>query len=326
MKKTLLYTILSIILLLVIIGSFVYIVDPYQQYRKSDNFIGNQRLEIAGVAKHHDYNAIITGSSMAMNHSPEIADSLWGWKTMNFTVMGGMYDDFQIMLPYVISQDKVKNIIIGLDFFSFSSRRGVISKYLYDDNIWNNYQYLWNYTSIKNAINFLYTKISKKNLYHFSSECNKDVLFKDYVNHTDKGYPDLNFDYEYMKENFDNSIIQILDTSPVNIIWYVYFPPYSIYEFIVYDNMGKLGDILNLKKYIINMLGKYKNVHIFDFQCRPWITDSNSYMDLRHHCHQYNKDILIAIHRNEYRFDTNKDNLKGLVNAYRDSLNNYNIP
>lgn len=77
-KRGFIQIIVAIVVLLVAIGAFVAIVDPYQQYRQHEKYLGNQRLEIAGVARHHDYNAVITGSSMAMNHYPSQVDSLWG--------------------------------------------------------------------------------------------------------------------------------------------------------------------------------------------------------------------------------------------------------
>ena len=95
-KRGFIQIIVAIVVLLVAIGAFVAIVDPYQQYRQHEKYLGNQRLEIAGVARHHDYNAVITGSSMAMNHYPSQVDSLWDWKSKNFSIMGATDDDYSL--------------------------------------------------------------------------------------------------------------------------------------------------------------------------------------------------------------------------------------
>lgn len=164
-------------LLLIAIGGFVAIVDPYQQYHKADNaYCGNQRREIAGVAHHHDYDAFFTESSMSMNHYPEQIDSLWGWKAKNFSIMGATYEDYAVILPYVLSKGKAKNVILNIDPFSFARERVAVDKYLYDDNILNDYEYLYNYTSLKTAIDYLRHPLPEKNLYHFNSPFGRDIL------------------------------------------------------------------------------------------------------------------------------------------------------
>lgn len=320
-KRLVLQTIGSIILFLVLIGCFVGIVDPYQQYHASDRYVGNQRLEIGGVARNQDYDAFITGSSMAMNHYPSLADSLWGWKTKNFSIMGATDDDYSVMLPFIISRRKTKNIILTLDYFSFARRRGAVNKYLYDDNLWNDYEYLWNYTSLKLTLRKLRTPVSEDNLYHFNSTVSREELLKDYKTKCDAGgYEGEDFDLEQMKTRFDESLYPVLKNS-TDVTWYVYFPPYSILEFIIYDKFEDLDNILDFKSYIFNALNGLSNVEMFDFQCAPWITNLDEYMDLRHHSHQYNKSILHSIKNGEFRADQiNNIELKQIIRIYSDSL------
>lgn len=303
------------------IGFFVGIVDPYQQYGAHEMYLGNQRMEIAGVAKHHDYNAIITGSLMAMNHYTGQADSLWGWKTKNFTLLGARYDDYEIVLPYVLSHGKAKNVIMGLDMFSFSNGRYAINPYLYDNSNWNNYEYHWNYSSLKDTYKILRSPQSEQTLYHFSSAVGKDVLIKSFQN-TVLGYPDEEYDFDLMKERFDNTFIPILENTSDEVKWLIYFPPYSIAEFIIYDKTGVFDANMNFKKYMISRLSNFKNVELFDFQCAPWITNLEEYMDVRHHSHEYNRRILMALHEGEYRADSegHVDDIRQFIIQYADSL------
>ncbi len=321
-RQPLLIIIACIVMMLAIIGGFVFAVDPYQQYRGHDTYLGNQRLEIAGVARNHDYDAVITGSSMAMNHYPEQADSLWGWKTKNFSIMGATDDDYAVILPFIINRGKVKNIIFGIDFFSFARQRGAVNKYLYDDNRWNDYEYLWNYTSLKNAISFLIDSYPEQNLYHFNSQSGRKNLLDSYEASYKTGYNEANFTLDIMKERFDNSVYNVIRRAPDSIKWMVYFPPYSIAEFIIYDRHDNLEANMALKRHMISRLYRLKNVELYDFQIAPWITDLDQYMDLRHHSHKYNRAILRAIHDKEYRAtsDGHSDQLKTLVTQYRDSF------
>lgn len=304
--------------LLLAIGGFVAWVDPYQQFSAhSDRYCGNQRAELGGVAMHHDYNAIVTGSSMAMNHYPEQIDSLFGWKTKNFSMMGATFDDYNVMLPHLLNIGKAKNIILGLDFFSFARERCAISPYLYDTNIWNNYEYLFNYTALASAIDVASGNFCKeKNLYHFCSPVNYQALKDNYIAHKN-GYEGENFDFHLMKNKFDNTLNQIIKNSPSAVTWYIYYPPYSIYEFCVYKNTGVLEDVLKFKSYITSQLLSCNNVRLYDFQCSPWINNKNEYMDLRHHSHKYNRAIIQAIHDNQYRVtppSSSNNPLSGLIN------------
>lgn len=322
MKKRLIVTLIAIVVLLGSIGAFVAYVDPYQQYSRHDTYLGNQRLEIAGIARNHDYDAFITGSSMAMNHYPEQADSLWGWKTKNFSIMGATDDDYAVMLPYIIKQGKAKNVIWGIDFFSFARQRGAVNKYLYDDNLWNDYEYLWNYTSLNNAIKYLSNPLLEKNLYHFNSPFGRDILQKSYREAFPKGYPEENFDYEVMKERFDQSVLPIVQSSNDSVQWKIYFPPYSVAEFIIYDKFGDLDANLRLKRHIISTLSTLDNVELYDFQTEAWIGDLDEYMDLRHHSHGYNKQIIQSIHDGDFRaaMDGNSVEIHRLIEQYKDSI------
>lgn len=325
-KRIVLQTILSISILILLIGGIVFYVDPYQQYSAKGKYLGNQRMEIGGVARNHDYNAFITGSSMAMNHYPELADSLWNnWKTKNFSVMGATDDDYSVMLPFIISRGKTRNVILGLDFFSFARQRGAINQYLYDDNRFNDYEYLLNYTSLKNAIQFIKHPQIEKGLYHFNSPVGRTYLLSDFDKKVNSnGYNEETFDLPIMKQRFEGSILKTIISSPDSIHWFIYFPPYSIGEFIIYDKSGNFDNILSFKRHIVQSLLQLSNVQIFDFQCAPWIINLEQYMDLRHHSHFYNREILKAIHKGDYRItselDYDCDALKHLVKAYTDSL------
>lgn len=324
-KKLVLQSLTAIILLLIAIGCFVFIIDPYQQYHASDGYTGNQRCEIGGVARNHDYDAFFTGSSMAMNHYPEQVDSLWGWKTKNFSLMGATDDDYAVILPFVLSRGKAKNVIIGIDFFSFARRRGAVNKYLYDDNRLNDYEYLWNYTSLKNAIKYALDKIPEKNLYHFNSPVGRKPLSNSYNSViTAGGYEGEIFDAESMIIRYNESLLPTIAGSSDSIKWHIYFPPYSIGEFMIYDKYGDLDACLELKSHIISTLKNLPNVELYDFQVSPWIDNLDQYQDVRHHSHEYNRAIMESIHAGRFRihdYDENyPDNLRLMIKQYADSL------
>lgn len=297
-KKYLVITLSCIATLLLGLGMFIYVIDPNQIYHQHNTYAGNQRYEIAGIAKNHDYNAIILGSSMCMNHFPEQIDSLFGYKTKNFSMMGITHDEYDILLPYIIKQGKAKNIIFGLDIFSFISELGAIPPELYDENPWNDVIYLLGYSGVEHAIKYLKNPLVEKNLYHFESPLDKETVLNEFE--ALKKAEIRIYDYDQIIKNFDEHVFAHLASGSKDIKWQIYFPPYNIAEFAGMQFQNQLESALKAKKYIIKKLSKLPNVELFDFQCDPWITNMDEYMDSRHHSHNYNKKIIESIKNKKF--------------------------
>lgn len=163
--------------------------------------------------------------------------------------------------------------------------------------------------------------MTEQNLYHFSGSSSKEKLKNSYHGKIN-GYPEDEFEFDLMKSRFDESILSILENAPDTINWMIYFPPYSIAEFIIYDKTDVLDANMDFKKYMITSLSRYSNVELFDFQCSPWITNLEEYMDVHHHSHKYNRAVLQAIHDGEYRADSSGhvEEIRQLIIQYKDSL------
>lgn len=296
-KKYFYISFIGIVISLLTIVGMVVVVDPYQQYHASDKFIGNQRLENPGVAKHHDYDAVIVGSSMAMNHYPSQVDSLFGWNTINLTTMGGLDSDYILFFPHLVRQGKVKNMIWCLDYFCFSLPITYLSEpYLYDDNYWNDCSYCLNYSSLKDVLSKLQEKTisHRDSLYHFNQPSSREHLLKYYERDNNEKYFER-YDFTTMEERF-NEMERVVMPALKDVEVYVYFPPYSICEFLMCDQYGHWEQVKAFKQYMTECLLKYPNVRLYDFQIEEFICNMNEYMDLRHHSHAYNKRIIECIH------------------------------
>jgi hypothetical protein len=263
----------------------------------------NQRLSNPGIAKHHTYDAVIVGSSMAMNHYSSQVDSLFGWNTINLSTMGGTDEDYKLFLPFLIKQGKVKSMVWGIDYFSFfrPTTELLSEPYLYDNRWWNDYPYWLSYTSLKNVI----CKIKEKgiaeriDLWHFDSPSGKEHLLKYYERDNSEKYFGKD-DFSRMAERFD-AMERVVMPALKNVEVYVYFPPYSIFEFLMYEQYGHWEQVMAFKQYMIERLLSYPNVKLYDFQIEEFICNMDEYMDLRHHSHAYNKRIIECIHADSCR-------------------------
>lgn len=325
-KKYFYISFIGIIISLLTIVGLVVVVDPYQQYRASDKIIVNQRLSNPGIAKQHDYDAVIVGSSMAMNHYANQVDSLFGWNTINLTTMGGTDEDYKLLFPYLVDQGKVKSMIWGLDYFSFfrPTTAFLSEPYLYDNDWWNDYPYWLSYTSLKNVI----CKIKEKgiadriDLWHFDSPSGREHLLKYYERDNSEKYFGKD-DFSRMEERFD-AMERVVMPVLKDVEVYVYFPPYSICEFLMYEQYGHWEEVLVFKQYMIERLLKYPNVKLYDFQVEEFICNMDEYMDLRHHSHAYNKRIIECIHDDSCR--VREENYNKDLMVLDSVVRNFEIP
>lgn len=323
-KRYFFITLGCILLSLLMIVGVVVIVDPYQQYKQSDVFMSNQRLSNPGIAKTQDYDAVIVGSSMAMNHYPSQVDSLFGWNTINMTVKGGVDADYNLLFPHIARQGKVKHMIWGLDFFSFTLPTTYsLESYLYDNKWWNDYPYWLNYTSCTNLFNKLTKRkvvTTRDKMYHFDSSCGRELLQRYYERDNNEKYFGR-YDFSRMEARFDEMLEAVMPLLR-DLDIYIYFSPYSIFEFKMLEQYGHWKQVLDFKQYMIEKLLKYPNVRLYDFQRDEFICNLDEYMDLRHHSHAYNKRIVEYMHKDSCR--VSEDNYKkdlavldSLVRHYR---------
>ena len=310
-----------LLVVLLVLFLLVYIVDPYQQFRGSDKYINDGRMEIPGVSRHHDYNAVMMGSSMASNNNPHLVDSLFStpdrrWKTRNFALIGGMCDDYDVVLDRLQRDGKVLYVMLDFDFFSFAKKCNSIQTCLYSDNPFDKLKYVYNYTTFKNCRVKLTNPCDVEGLCHFKSPNNKAACVDDYrkaIMSPMRKWGN-NFDFDYLKKSFDECLYSHI-VSMDNVEWYIYFPPYSAFEFVRYRDEGNWSDIVRFKEYVCKRLLACPNVKLFDFQADTSYTMAfDEYMDIRHFSWDFNDRIVTDISKGSHRMnlDTYMDSIQYL--------------
>ena len=95
-KKYTKCTLIFFLVAMIIIGGFVYVIDPYFHYHKpffSYFKLDNQRYQNDGIAKNFDYDAIITGTSMTENFKTSEFDELFNVKSVKMSFSGGSFKE-----------------------------------------------------------------------------------------------------------------------------------------------------------------------------------------------------------------------------------------
>ena len=321
-KQTLLFFIFSIICTS-FIGLFNYIIDPFQHYRKSTFYQApyiNSRYLIAGMVKNFSYDSLIIGTSIAENfHLREVSDMLSFSNPIKLTVGGGSVFDEATVLKTAISTGKVKQVLFALDIFCLRSdpKAYPLPGYLYDNNILNDYHYLFNLGTLKRSLTYPFFQLAFKNhprmdymrMFEWQHKMSPQQFSSTKVINayqTARTRLALNFppqlsSYHYMRNNFDHLILPLIKQNNT-IHFTIFFPPYSILEHKLLIENKQLETYLKIKTYISKQLLLLANVRLFDFQTEEAITyNLDNYMDTRHYHQRINHWMLEQMKDDYYR-------------------------
>ena len=140
-----------------IVGALVVIVDPFFHYHKpyTDVFyynLNNSRSQNDGITKHFDYDALITGTSMTQNFKTSEMDALFGTNAIKVPYAGGSYKEINDNLAVAAKYNpRLKIVVRGLDSGKICNDKdsmrydlGAYPTYLYDDNVLNDVEYIFN--------------------------------------------------------------------------------------------------------------------------------------------------------------------------------------
>ena len=318
----------SVGIILVIIGSFVYKIDPYFHYHKPNTSVyyydlDNQRSQNDGISKHFDYNALITGTSMTENFKASEADEFFGVNSIKVPYAGGHYKEMNENLKIALKYNSnLKLIIRGLDtgfFFSTADSMrldlGTYPTYLYDDNPFNDVMYLFNkdvifgraYTmaqandeeGFKAGITSFdqYSRWQESCTFGIKTVAPDGVTFNgkaDAVHLSDK-------DKDIIYENITQNVTSLADKYP-DVDFYYFFTPYSILWYKDLVENGTIYRQLEAEEYVIELILQHENIKLFSFNGNEnIITDINNYKDPPHYATWINSYMLRCMSENEHR-------------------------
>ncbi len=314
-KKKLMHILFITIGLLLLYANIIYFVDPLQQYRLATFFKAvyiNEIYQNPGLAKHYNYNAVIIGSSMTENFRPSYIRKKLGWQALKLSISGSNSFEEKIMLETAIKTGRVKNVIYGLDFFRLAEKnaREGFPDYLYlHQSIMDKLKYLFN---IGNIDFILKTMIGNLGLaYKDNMDLDSVYTFNDKLaysaenvilsfNNKLKQGEKLHFSLAEMKLNFNANILSVFKNNP-NITFYLFFPPYSVYMYKLYEHEGKLFNFLEMKKYVCAVTKNLSNVKLYDFQSDSMIIENlNNYKDIYHYSEEINNYIIDNFNKKKY--------------------------
>ena len=316
-------------------------IDPLQFYRRATYppyLIGQKRFQNPGLAKHHEYNAVIIGTSVSENFRARLIKENLGFDSINFSMQGASAHEQSLMLQLALRTGKVKNVIWDVQYEYLrgdpkwvANYDGTFPYYFYDNNPLNEiHNYLLNIDTTKSSLKVLLKKCGvpayrSQDLEELYTWDNKKKFGKASVQKAweraialrpvlQKQIPEYALDN--LNANFDINFLSVIKKHP-EIRFYLYFPPFtpSYYVNVMSVSPVIFQNMLENKKYIFEQVRNLKNVQLYDFQTLPdTILKVENFCDAMHFNSEVNKYIIesMASHRQQtIRF--NEEELKAFV-------------
>lgn len=343
-KKYFKMIILFTVSFLILIGGSVLLIDPYFHYHKPlkslSYHLENQRYINDGVGRYFIYNSIITGTSMTENFKSSLFDKLFNSNSIKVPFSGGSYKEINNNLERTLKRKKdIRYILRGLDYKQIIQnseymRYNDFPTYLYDDNILNDYKYLFNKEVIIKEIGrvLVYT-LFRKNTTTFDEysswnnkfESGKENVLRNYKRNKRENIKEEKLerkDIEIIDKNIEKNVISLIKKYP-NTKFIYFITPYSIVYWDQLKQEGKIEKQIMAEKYMIEKILEYSNVELYSFfNNYEMICDLDNYKDPGHYMGKINDQILYWISKKEYQLT--KENYEEYIRKNLEFYKNYN--
>jgi len=321
-----------VIILTLIVGSVVYIIDPFFRFRVVDGkYFLNPKYVSPGLVRNYDYDTLILGSSMIQNFNMQSFRDKLNCKPLHIGIGGAKPAE---ILKYIELSEKVgkaDTYYICIDISSFAFEPVVYTpEYLFDDGLISDFKYIYNYEAICQFVpaNIALMALEKINpntgLYDKKTQidylgdwsddfrCSEKSVIENYNSGAYKP-ASVNPDtfYELCAKKTDD-FFEILNKSKD----YVFFiPPYSSLYWYDKINSGEF-DVLNQgKKYFVEKALNF-GATVYDFQAAELTVDLNNYRDTTHYSHQINEWIVDRFKDGAFKINrTNIDDTAEIIVA-----------
>ncbi len=316
----------AFVCLVILMAVMVAVIDPFFHYHKPlSSFyyrLDNERYQNNGITRNFDYNALITGTSMTQNFKESQAEELWDKDFIKVSYAGAMYKELNDNIELALSTHDVDVVVRSLDGSYLLTDKdaqrddlGTYPEYLYDNNVFNDVNYLLNSTVIGGyCLPMIFNT--------FSGQESGITSFDEYGNWMGEaslgaaavlGYRESFEAPESEITSLTEEEIQTLtDTVKQNITdtatthpdtqFYYFFPPYSAAYWGGSWEKGTMLKEMECYRLAASLILPYENIHLFAFDDMTDITcNLDNYRDVSHYSGDINDMMLEMMARDENR-------------------------
>lgn len=338
-KKFLLAFAITALLGLLGVAALTIYVDPFFQYHKPlawfPYLVDHQVNMNPGLAENMDYDSVLLGSSMTTNFNTAKFSEEMGLKTQKLSYNGAYPKDQANIMEIIFEKkgDTVTDVFLGIDELNYSSATDTtkypVPEHLYDDNLLNDVQYIFNKDVLLNYIlrpmvdakdksdwNLLYKQNYLEEHYNKAS-----VLMYFVPEEISTEVPDTKIFIDAIDKNLDVNILPYIEAHP-ETTFHIFYPPYSILYWYNQTRQNSLDAVIEKYRFMTQRLLEYDNVKVYFFQNQEEIIcNLNNYADYTHY-HGRICDYMVQCFANGDRLVT-EENLEEELAVLRDLTENY---
>ena len=337
-KKWFLSTLFSTVGILVTIAIVMIVVDPYFHFHKPLKSISyrlySERYMNYGIAKHFEYDAIITGSSMNQNFKTTLMDELYGTNSIKIPFSGATFQEIKNVLETALNtKNEVKYVLWGLDYNGLNRDYDLqgyeeYPEYLYDKNPFNDTSYIYNKTILfEGLLNTFFWNLSGKDTTTFDEYSaweggnGWESIHKTY-RRSEEILPMQEINEEEIQrveKNITENIIKLAKAYP-NTEFLLFYTPYSaLYWESIYRD-GTIEKQIQMERIATELMLECDNIKLYNFCRETQITDEvKNYRDKEHYVAEINDLILSWIAEDKGRITKENylDNLSWKQDYYK---------
>ena len=339
---------------LVLTGSVVAFVDPFFHYRGPRDFLYyrlyDQRSQNDGITRNFDYDAMITGTSMAENFKTSQFDELFGTDSVKIVYSGATYKEINDNIKRSFdSGHALKYVFRPIDYSLLIRDKdemrldmGEYPEWLTNRIIFDDVKYLLNRDVIINYVlptilgYFKGTEPGVTSFDEYSYTGDDNVFSRENVLNGVESFDDpikvnqtTNDDVLMVVGNVEQNIVSLAKEHPETTFVY-FFPPYSMAYWGVVRNQGDLEKNLELVRLSASIMAECDNIHVYCFAWQLDVTQNlDNYRDIAHYSPEINELIEseIAALENGGEDDlglrVTSDNIDSYFDVLLDFLENY---
>ena len=337
-KKWNIVVITGTVLILGCLIAATIIIDPFLHYHAPlsglEYPLKDERYQNDGMARHYDYDALITGTSMTQNFKCSEFDELWGANSLKTSYSGASYHELNECIRRALRYNsEVKYVLCSLDgnkliYPADADEYDDYPEYLYDNNPFNDAEYLLNKEVVPKTLAVInYTRAGEQTVTRdaygswgqFKTYGRDAVLSTFSLQQVREETVELTeADITTIQENVTQNFLATALANP-ETEFYLFFPPYSICYWEALQRTGQLEAQIQAQEIAVELLLTAENINVYDFNDRIDITTNlDNYCDTLHYGEWINSEILslMAEGKNKLTLDNYKEYYQSVCDIY----------
>lgn len=298
----------ALVLLLLAAGLVVFF-DPFYHYHGPlpgmKAVVTKSEYQCIGTIRNFAYDSVLAGSSTAENYNNHWFDEAFGCTTVKAIKSSGTTADLKFYLDEAFASHDIRNVFYSLDLFALDGDpetnfvNDSMPLYLYDRNIFNDVKYVLNKDVIFQDIPYLlamnlaggYDEGTSYNFWQYKTFSKEETL-KHYERAAEVTPPVSKAVYSPGVDGNMELLAAMVKKHP-DTQFYFFLPPYSMLWWDSVYRSGQLEEYLYARGAVMDRLGVFENVKIYDFQAEESIVlNLDYYMDPVHFSADINRFMV----------------------------------